>query len=447
MTESQKILLPKEGEVAKGKTAGEFLFLNSASSAGFRAIAGMTRIGILLSIARAYGPGSFGQLSLAMSLVEILRTFSEFGVDTISIRKFSQTGAGDRAHLLASIAGTKLILGACFYSLGMGVLFLIANNRATVRLGAIAALSLFFASVLGAISSYLQSSFSMSRILKTTLLSSTFSIAWASIAISSKAPLLVVIACLPAADALNLLLLSRVSGVSFRLKFSFSQTVGLLRESLPVGIMAVMVVLYVRLDNIFVFKFAGESALGLYALCYRITEPGLTIPLAFATTTYAYLSRPEHQEIVLKQAALISARTMGPAYLLTLAALAIVAVMGRTLLAWIFPRYLAAYPILLVLAFVVAARTINVALTSLLNSRAKYSLLAKICAVNLSVNIVLVFLLVPKLGALGAAWAALGTESINMLMQGKAVLWAFAGRRVGTLQEPFLWNPQANELE
>ncbi len=446
MTESWRMLLTRERGGADGKTASEFLFVNSASSAGFRAIAGMTRIAILLSIARAYGPGSFGQLSLAMSLVEILRTFSEFGVNTISIRKFSQTGLGDRAHLLASIAGTKLILGACFYSLGVGVLFLIANNRAAVRLGAIAALTLFFASTLGAISSYLQSSFSMSRILRTTLLSSMFSATWASIAIHSKAPLLVVIACLPAADALNLLLLSRVSGVPFRLRFSFSQTVGLLRESLPVGIMAVMVVLYVRLDNIFVFKFAGESALGLYALCYRIAEPGLAVPLAFATTTYAYLSRPEYQDIVLKEAALILLRTMGPAYLLTLAALATVGLMGRTLLAWIFPRYLAAYPILLVLGFVVAARTINITLTSLLNSRAKYSLLAKICAVNLSVNVVLVFLLVPRLGALGAAWAALGTESVNMLMQGEAVLWVFPAR-AGTSREPFLWNPQQNELK
>src|SRR5271155_5481200 len=76
MTDLRRMLLPKERKTAKDKTAGQFLFVNSASSAGFRAIAGMTRIGILLSIARAYGPGSFGQLSLAMSLVEILRTFS-----------------------------------------------------------------------------------------------------------------------------------------------------------------------------------------------------------------------------------------------------------------------------------------------------------------------------------------------------------------------------------
>ena len=289
---------PEIADVAAGRSASEFLIANSASTVGFRAVAGFARIGILLAIAHAYGPGSFGQVSLAMSLVEILRTFSEFGVDTISIRKFSQTAFAERTDLLASIAGTKLILGAGFYCLGVGVLFLIADNRSEVLLGAIAALTLFCASALGAISSYLQSSFSMSRIFRTTLYSSLLSVGLASIAIYNKAPLLMVMACLPAADGLNLLLLSKAIGVPFGLRFSFSQALGLLRESLPVGMMAVMVVLYVRLDNIFVFKFAGASALGLYALCYRIIEPGLIVPAAFATTVYAFLSRAEHQGMV-----------------------------------------------------------------------------------------------------------------------------------------------------
>jgi len=417
----------ERAEVAAGKTASEFLFANSACSVGSRAVAGFARIGILLAIARVYGPGSFGQVSLAMSLVEILRTFSEFGVDTISIRKFSQAGSGSRSELLASVAGTKLILGAGFYSLGVGVLFFIADNRAEILLGAIASLTLFFASILGAISSYLQSSFSMSRVLRATLASSLLSVALAAIVLHRRAPLGLVLACLPAADALNLLFLSRLPGVPIRLKFSLSQALALLRESLPVGMMAVMVVLYVRLDNVLVFKFAGDSALGLYALCYRIIEPGLMVPAAFATTAYAFLSRPEHQGMALKEAGLISLRTMWPALALTLATVAIMPVLGKTLLERCFPKYLAAYPILVILALVLAVRTVNVTLTALLNSRAQYSLLAKIAAVNLTVNVFLVFLLVPKLGALGAAWAALGTESLNTLMQGKSVLGVFSG--------------------
>ena len=124
---------------------------------------------------------------------------------------------------------------------------------------------------------------------------------------------------------------------------------------------------------------------------------------------------------------LVSLRTMWPALLLTMAIVAIMLLTGKALLERFFPQYLAAYPILVVLVFVLAARTINVSLTALLNSRAKYLLMAKLSALNLAANIFLVLLLVPKLGALGAAWAALGTESVNTLLQGKGVISVFSG--------------------
>jgi len=279
----------------------ELLFVNSASSVGSRAIGGLSRIGILLGIAHVYGPGSFGQVSLAISLVEILRTFSEFGVDTVSIRKFAHVDPSDRPQLLASIAGTKLILGTCFYFLGVGALSFVANNRAEIWLGVIAGLALFFSSLLGAISSYFQSSFSMARILRTTLVSSTISVLFAFVSIYARAPLLLVIVALPMADAINLFLISRRLDAPLRMRFSIQQAAALLRESLPVGVMAVLVVLYIRLDNLFVFKFAGEASLGVYALCYRLIEPGLMVPAAFSTTAYALLSRPQHQSDTLAE--------------------------------------------------------------------------------------------------------------------------------------------------
>src|SRR5579863_5850050 len=235
------------GSAGADESSREFLFVNSASSVGSRAIAGLTRVGILLGIARIYGPGSFGQVSLAISLVEILRTFSEFGVDTVSIRKFAQVEPADRPKLLASIAGTKLILGIFFYCIGVGLLFFVADNRTEIQLGLIAGLTLLFASVLGAISSYFQSSFSMSRIFRTTTLGSAVSIIFAVVSIYSHAPLLLVMVALPMADAVNLLLISRRLGVPFRMRFSVVEALSLLRESLPVGVMAVFVVLYVRL--------------------------------------------------------------------------------------------------------------------------------------------------------------------------------------------------------
>ena len=99
--------------------------------------------------------------------------------------------------------------------------------------------------------------------------------------------------------------------------------------------------------------------MGLYALCYRIIEPGLMVPAAFATTVYAFLSRSEHQEMVLKEAGLVALRTMWPALVLTIAMVPIMPLIGKALLARFFPKYLPAYPILVVLAFVFGLRALR----------------------------------------------------------------------------------------
>jgi O-antigen/teichoic acid export membrane protein len=396
-------------------------FGNSASWVGTRAISGLARLGILLAIARAYGPESFGKLSLSISVVEILRVFSDFGIDTISIRKFTQTIPAKRAELLEVILGAKLFLATCFYSLAAGVLFVLANDHFEVVLGLVAGLSLFFSSALGAFSSYLQSFFSMSRIFRTSLLSSAASVVFASIAIHNKASLVFVIVALPLADALNLILFCSTSELRFRAKFDLGDTLSLLRASLPVGVTSALVILYFRLDTLFVFKFAGAAALGLYSACFRITEPALMIPQSFSTTAYTVLSSAERSNDSASDVIRTVLRTMWPAYAAIGAFALIVVFTGKVFLAWFFPLYLSAYRIMAVLSIALLVRSLNIALTAIFNSRAMYSTVTRIAAVNLSLNLVLVLFLAQKYGALGAAWAALLGESVNTLIQVRSV--------------------------
>ena len=394
---------------------------NSLSWVGTRAISGLARLGILLAIARAYGPESFGKLSLSISIVEILRVFSDFGIDTISIRKFAQTTPAKRAELLEVILGSKLFLATCFYSLAAGVLFVLANDQFEVLLGLIAGLSFFFSSALGAFSSYLQSFFSMARIFRTSLLSSVASVIFASIAIHNKASLPLVVVALPLADALNLILFCSVSELRFRARFHIGHTLSLLRESLPVGITSALVILYFRLDTLFVFKFSGAAALGLYSACFRITEPALMIPQSFSTTAYTVLSSTERNNDTAKNVIGTVLRTMAPAYVIVGSCVLIALLSGRLILARFFPMYLSAYPIMAVLSVALLVRSLNITLTAIFNSRAMYSTVTRIAAANLSLNLVLVLFLAQKYGAVGAAWAALLAESVNTLIQGRSV--------------------------
>ena len=180
--------------------------------------------------------------------------------------------------------------------------------------------------------------------------------------------------------------------------------------------------LYFRLDNILIFKFIGSAALGLYAAAFRIVEPALMVPHAFAMSLFAILSSRGGESRSRRRVLVAALQSMWPAYLFICCAASVLILGGQSLLRHFSANYIGAYPALRILSVVLFFRTVNVTLTVILNSRAKYSLLAKITASNLALNLVLAILLVPRWGIQGAAWAALGTELWNMAAQGIFVL-------------------------
>ncbi len=89
-----------------------------------------------------------------------------------------------------------------------------------------------------------------------------------------------------------------------------------LPRELPIGLMAAMVMLYFRLDNILIYKFVGSAALGLYAAGFRIVEPALMVPHAFSISLFTILSsRFERRSRRAPHRASASLRAMWPAYL------------------------------------------------------------------------------------------------------------------------------------
>jgi O-antigen/teichoic acid export membrane protein len=385
---------------------------NSLFGVASRAVSGFSRSGILLLIAVKYGPELFGKLALAIALTEIFRTFSEFGIDTIAIRRFSLESPEQRERLLDQVVTSKLVAASVGYAISLLVLALMAHDRTTLAFGIIAGLSLFTANLVGAFSSYYQSQLEMATAFPASLISYFIYIALCLSTVFAHASLLLVICLLPVCELLNFLLLYRRLSHRPALYFDLSATFLLFKESLPVGLMAVMTILCFRLDNMLVFRFLGSAALGLYAAAYRVVEPALMVPHAFSISLFAILAT--HQIMSQRQAARVVLHTMWPAYLFIASAAAILVFGGAPLLHRFGGGYAAIYPILRILSIVLFFRTINITLTAVLNSRGSYSVLAKITATTLTANALLALLLIRRLGIEGAAWAAFGTELWHM---------------------------------
>ena len=142
---------------------------------------------------------------------------------------------------------------------------------------------------------------------------------------------------------------------------------------------------------------------------------------SFSTTAYTVLSGAERSNGSVSDVIRTVLRIMWPAYGL-LAGFAVIALLaGKIFLARFLPMYLSAYPIMAILSITLLVRSLNIGLTAIFNSRAMYSTVTRIAAINLGLNLALVLLLAQKYGAVGAAWAALLTESVNTLIQGRGL--------------------------
>ena len=421
---------------------------NSVFGVIIRALGGLSRTAVLLLAASHYGPTLFGHVALAMSVTEVFRTFSEFGLDTVALRHFAQaTDPRKHQSVLSRLLTTKLYLATVFYGCSVIAIYTLSHSILEVELGAIASISLFSANLVGAFVSYHQSQLEdisdhLAHDLDLFLLYLAISVPL----IFANAPLQLLLLVLPVSEFAYFLLLRSHSIPAKYLAFNSRHSMALLKESIPLGIMSAMIMLYTRFDNVVLYKIKGPAALGLYAASFRMVEPVLMIPGAFAISFLAVLSAKEHQAIKGSEIFGLSIRTVWPAAVLVACASATLLVFGKVLLRWLNPGYEIVYPALCTLALCLPIRAINVNLTAIINSRGAYRRLALLAGINLAMNMVLVGTLVPLFGITGAALAVLGTEIVNMVAQLKSVMTLFSDRpRLSPARNDALWRQRTTD--
>jgi O-antigen/teichoic acid export membrane protein len=371
----------------------------------------------LLTIAAHYGSGLFGQLTLAISVVEIFRTLSEFGIDTVTVASFSRESDQRRRDSLGAVLGTKICLAFIFYVIAAATIWPLAKSYTVMVFGAVSAISLLTVNIIGAFTSYLQSQLRMGTSCACTAAAWAIYLPICLYSIHIRAPLILVIALLPACEAANALLLYLFGATRPRIRFNLKYSLSLLRHSLPLGLMAAMTIICFRLDNILLFKISGAESLGVYSAAYRIVEPALMVPHAFGITLLAVLSAGSNKVFGRTLHAVVM-RSMWPAYIFVMLASAGLLIFAPTVLTKLAASYLAGTGALQVLAVTLIIRTCNITTSIILLSRGAYAALARITATNLVVNATAAFLLIMYFGVVGAAVAALVTECWNLAAQG-----------------------------
>lgn len=390
---------------------------NTGATVIIRGGSGIARILLLLLIAKRFGPEDFGRLSLVLSLVEIVRVIADFGLDIVTIRRFSVNKLLSE-RLLGNVLSLKLISATLGYIASIVVYWLLYHDSEGVKIAFIVGASLYTSLLLNAFVSYFQANLTMSSLIISSLVSALSYISLTFFGLSRHWSLVFFAAIIPASEMINLLITSSIyRSISFvRLRFNRRIILSLMRESAPVAIGGIAVVFYLRLDSLIVGFFLNEESVGVYSAGYRFTEPFMLVFSSLSLSIYASLSKYKKGDVSQKAGqamfrliATVVGLSSGAAFLLSFFAV--------RLLALISPQYNDAVTVLRILSLSIVFKAVNAQLTAMINSRGRFSLITVIAIINLTINIVLNLLMIPKYGIIGAAIAVTATEGVNTIMQ------------------------------
>ena len=367
-------------------------------------------VGLLLGIwvARYLGPERFGLLSYALAFVALLSPLAAFGLDDIVVRNLVRDPASGNATLGTSFV-LKLVGGAL--SLLAAVAFIVAlrpSDRQSWGLVAIIAAGALFQSfttiefwfnarvqakypVLAKDAAFLLCG--LGRIALILGGATLVAFAWISLfeTVAVAAGLVVVYHARG----------QRLGDWVVRLRVA----AGLLRDSWPLLFSCVVIVTYLRIDQVMLGEMAGSGAVGVYSVAVRLAE----VWFFFASAVY-WSVLPGLLEAKAASETLFYQRLQKYYNLMALAAYAIaipVMLLARWLVSALFGApYSEAGPMLAVLIWANLFIYLDSARSAFFNAMNGYRVYFATLALGAALNVLLNLYLIPRYGGMGAAAAS-----------------------------------------
>ena len=379
--------------------------------------------GVEAKVQNAVGPEAYGVYFSLFNFALIFQIVSDLGIHSFNLRHLSQNRSKIR-ELVSSVVPIKIILGFVFliivilFSFAVGypsqlypiLLFIVLNQ-------ALQSFNLYFRSNLSASGRYrLDSVISVvdKFILIVTLLfllhrfPNQFSIEWFVYAQTIAFGVVFLI---------GLVCVFQMTG-PVSLNFSVESIVKYLKKSLPYALIIFLMTVFTKMDGVMLERMLNDQGLeaGIYAAAFRVFDAGNMFSYLFAgllLPMFAYqISRNESFTSLLETG--FKLLFVGPMIL----AMACITFKNE-IMNFLYPDHATEYYGLILVYLMIAFVSLSIAYAfgSLISANGKLSGLNKMLAVGVLINLLLNILLIPKMGAEGAAIATLLTQFYAFLGQ------------------------------
>jgi O-antigen/teichoic acid export membrane protein len=383
-------------------------------------------------VARYLGQAGLGQYTFVAALVFLGNVLTTFGLDTILIREVARRGTASATTLTAAL-GIQLGLAALFIggvTLASGWL---QDGPCCVSAKAVGlwvySLSLIPLAFTTTFSASLRAYERMDLILALNLLSAAAQTGGAWVILSAGGGLVLLLGLLLAIQTLSaalsgLMCFGWLPGFALDLRVSPVLARHLLRQGIPLVLVAGSMVAYQRLGVLMLSWLAGDAATGWYAAAGRVTDALKMAHYAFFGAIFPLMSRlvvdgqhpgaSQDPTILEHQLSHISLRFWLGFGLL--AALIITLLAGPAVRLIYGQNYAPAIPALRILAWSLVPFAVNTHTFFWLVSRGKEISALRVSLVSVGSTVALHAMLIPSLGLLGACLATLVGELIQAVL-------------------------------
>lgn len=278
---------------------------NAFFSAGARII-DMALALIIIRITAGYlKEGGFGDYTIVMTFVYIFSVIADLGLYSIVVREISREGA-DEERIINNALTMRFVLG--FFILGSayfaGLLFPYSPG---VKNGiAVAALGFWLLSNIQVLTGLFQKHLAVDRLAVSEMAGRVVQLFFVWYFAANNYGFLYIILSVFLGSVVNFIFVLFYASkyVKIRPKFDLLFWKELLREAFPLAVSAILVLIYFKLDTIFLSVMKDSEAVGVYGLSYKIMENliffpamivGLTVPIM---SKYIFTDREKFKSVV-----------------------------------------------------------------------------------------------------------------------------------------------------
>lgn len=370
---------------------------------------------VIIYLARYLGTAGFGKYTFIFAYIAFFNVISDLGLQAILVREMSRDPS-NTSKLIGNACIIRLILTVFAVLLSIFVINLMSYPPDITTLVYIATFTVFFISF----SDFYRTIFEANLRMEYNMIAKlTFKIISASLIfwiIFSHGTLMQVIIALVFSEGIKTLISLSFSKKFVRPKFEidFKLWKYLMKESLPLALSSVLLIIHHRIDVVMLSMMQGDAPVGIYSAAYKLSEPLSLIPYALLLSLFPIMSASFKSS----EEKLIKSYRLTFRYLLIIIlpiSLGTTLIADKIILLIYGAEFAGSATALQILIWAILFSSVGYLLANLLLSIGKqklYTLSAMLCVIaNITIN----FILIPILSYNGAAIATVATTAVFFL--------------------------------